>query len=225
MIYAEDIGREIIKNYPCCEFWTIPFSLLPKREGAFFARFSPWAKTALVIGHHVTTKQEWTWYAKDKGSERCTADDRARDICEQLKKAFEVFGLRSEIVPYPEESGLQFRFVAQAAGAGEIGINAFLLHPLWGPWIHLRILATQAQTGARPILAAKVCNACGACIEACPAGAIKIDSFQGLSCRQYRKAKGEYVPFGPQQEFKYCQICADVCPIGEKPQNKEKKPG
>jgi epoxyqueuosine reductase QueG len=122
------------------------------------------------------------------------------------------------------ESGLQFRFVAQTAGAGTIGTNAFLLHPEWGPWIHLRVLATEGPAGSkRGGDCAPVCNACGACVSACPAGAIQDALFDGLLCRRHRKTKGEYMPFGPQRKLRYCTICAQCCPIGEKPKAREEK--
>lgn len=53
---------------------------------------------------------------------------------------------------YPGESGLQFRFVAEAAGLGRVGTNAFLFHPAWGPWVHLRVMATTAELEVRPKL-------------------------------------------------------------------------
>ena len=126
--------------------------------------------------------------------------------------------------PYPGESGVQFRSVAQSAGAGRIGINVFLLHPFWGPWIHLSVLATDAPSRNRPVCHAPVCNSCGACITECPAGAIRQDSFDGLLCRRYRKEKGEYLPVGRERELRYCTICADICPIGRKPQSPRMSP-
>jgi epoxyqueuosine reductase QueG len=109
--------------------------------------------------------------------------------------------------------------VAQAAGAGEIGTSAFLLHPVWGPWIHLRILATAAPSRDRRegSVSKAVCTACGTCVSACPAGAIREESFDGLACRRYRQEKGEYVPVGPDRELHYCTLCADVCPVGRRP--------
>lgn len=217
MIYVEDIINKIIQKHPCCEVWTIPCSLLAEREKNFFNEFAPTYKTAIVLGHHIVTKDEWTWYVDENNQEHCDADDHAEKVCEQLKQALEMYGFQTKIVPYPGESGLRFRFVAKAAGAGEIGINAFLLHPKWGPWIHLRVLTTDASSMIKSVSCNQVCNACNTCISDCPAGAIQYNSFDGLLCRNYRKAKGEYVPFGSKRELQYCTICADVCPIGQKP--------
>jgi epoxyqueuosine reductase len=220
VILAENILQTLVERHRCCSFWTVAVSGLAVREKGFLNDFMPGAKTAVVVGHHVVTKEEWTWYATANGGEHCAADDHTRDVCIQLKQALVTHGFPTEVVPYPGESSLQFRFVAQAAGAGEIGKNAFLLHPQWGPWMHLRVLATQAPTKTKPTDVTSVCNACGACVSACPAGAIQDKTFDGLRCRRHRKAKGEYTPVGSMQEFRYCKICADICPIGRKPEER-----
>jgi len=218
MPHCEDIVQPIVDPLPCCDVWTVSIDALDDREAAFFQGFMPSARTAIVLGHHVVTEEEWQWYATEDGSERCAADDHTKAVCKDLERALKAHGFPVEIVPYPGESGLQFRFVAQAAGAGEIGTNAFLLHPAWGPWIHLRVLATEGPTRSRRgRKSVQVCDVCGACISACPAGAIQEDAFDGLLCRRYRAAQGEYIPVGPQRELRWCTVCADICPLGQRP--------
>jgi epoxyqueuosine reductase len=217
VVPAETVLDKVLQQYDCCSFWTVGIRDLALRERDFFHYFMPRAKTAVVVGHHVTTKEEWKWYVSANGREYCATDDHTRNLCLQLKEALIKQGFPTKVVPYPGESGLQFRFVAQSAGAGEIAQNAFLLHPQWGPWIHLRVLATEAPTKNKPRRVISVCNDCGACVSACPAGAIGDNTFDGLRCRQFRKAKGEYNPIGPKRELRYCEICADICPIGSKP--------
>jgi epoxyqueuosine reductase len=217
VVPAETVVDKILQQYDCCSFWTVGVGDLAARERDFFHHFMPCAKMAVVVGHHIATKEEWKWYVSANRGEHCAADDHTRNLCLQLKEALMKQGFPTEMVPYPGESGLQFRFVAQSAGAGEIAKNAFLLHPQWGPWIHLRVLATQAPTKNKPRRVISVCNDCGACVSVCPAGAIKDNTFDGLRCRQFRKARGEYNPVGPKHELRYCEICADICPIGPKP--------
>jgi epoxyqueuosine reductase len=216
-VAAETVLGEVMQGHDCCSFWTVDIGDLAVRESDFFHDFMPGARTAVVVGHHVANRQEWQWHVSANGREHCAADDHTRNLCLQFKKALTEQGFPTKIVPYPGESGLQFRFVAQSAGAGEIAKNAFLLHQQWGPWIHLRVLATQAPTKNRPRRVISVCNDCGACISACPAGAIQDNTFDGLKCRQFRKVKGEYNPIGPKRELSYCEICADTCPIGPRP--------
>ena len=216
-MYAEDILHAVIDRYPCCRVWAVPVSSLEERERAYLDAFAPGWGTALVVGHHVTTVAEWTWYARGAEEEGCAADDHTQGVCDELIAACAEKGYQCRRVPYPGKSGLRFREVARAAGAGDVGINAFLLHPEWGPWIHLRVLVTDAPAGREPHCPGRVCIDCDACVSACPAGAIGWDAFDGLKCRGYREDQGEFAPDGPEGEYKYCTVCADVCPVGEKP--------
>jgi epoxyqueuosine reductase len=101
---------------------------------------------------------------------------------------------------------------------GRIGRNAFLLHPVWGPWVHLRVLATTAPFDEHAASAIEeVCCECNQCVDACPAGAITDGGFEGLQCRAHRQARGEYTPIGETQVYHWCMMCAQVCPIGERP--------
>jgi epoxyqueuosine reductase len=218
MLHTDAIVKTVTKPLACCEVWTVSVEDLDQREAEFFRGFMPKVQTAVVLGHHVTTEEEWQWHAAENGEEHCAADDHAKGVCEDMQEALKENGFATEVLPYPRESGLQFRFVAQAAGAGTIGTNAFLLHPEWGPWVHLRVLATEGPTGSkRGGACSQVCNACGVCVSACPAGAIQDMRFDGLLCRSHRRAKGEYIPVGPKRELRWCTICAQCCPIGDRP--------
>ncbi len=212
----------LLDAWPCCTFATVRIPDLPEWERSFFADFMPAACTAIVLGHHVTTEEEWTWYATEAGGEHCAADDHARGLCEMIKAELIQSGHETEIVKYPETSGLQFRHVAQVAGLGAIGMNAFLFHPMWGPWIHLRVVATTAKLDIHPkITGDQICNQCTLCITECPAGAISDGAFSGMQCRSYRKAQGEYEPYGPRGELRYCLQCVWVCPLGQRPQKRD----
>jgi epoxyqueuosine reductase len=214
----QEIVNSIGLQCRCCDIRAVSVNGLPKREQDFFRTYMPSAKTAIVLGHHITKKEEWIWYAIDSDREYCIGDNHCLEVCTRIVTELKEIGLASKIIPYPEKSGLQFRFVAQAAGLGRIGVNAFLLHPDWGPWIHLRVIATDAIIDSENNEIDEICNHCGACISACPARAIEEKSFNGLQCRAFRKAKGEYVPIGEEHRLDYCEICADVCPIGDKPE-------
>lgn len=215
--YALDRARSA---WPCCHFGAVSIQSLAERERQFFASFMPQAATAIVVCHHVVTTEEWTWYQPTDGPERCDADDHVFEVCVDLRERLNGYGFQSGIVGYPGESGLQFRFVAQAAGLGRIGRSAFLLHPVWGPWVHLRVLGTTAplEKGAFPEFdGVGVCCECNRCVDACPAGVITGDGFEGLQCRAYRKERGEYVPVGEEQVYHWYMVCAQVCPIGDQP--------
>lgn len=216
--YLEYVLDQASSAWPCCHFGAVSVQNLTEREKWFFSAFMPGATTAIVVCHHVVTTEEWTWHQPTDGVERCDADDHALEVCVDLQKRLDGYGFQNRTVDYPGESGLQFRFVAQAAGLGRIGRNAFLLHPIWGPWVHLRVLGTTAslEECASPAIE-EVCCECNQCVDACPAGAITKDGFEGLRCRAYRREQGEYVPAGEKQVYHWCITCAQVCPIGDRP--------
>jgi len=219
MVTAEEVVGEVIRKHPPCSAWTVPITFLRQPEREFFQGMSPQPLSAIVVGRRIMAMAEWTWYEREDGSHHCEADDHAAAVCEEIRSALAAKGYRAGILPYPGECGLLFREVARAAGAGEIGTSAFLLHPEWGPWIQLRVMETDAPSGCVSAQAPRrgICDRCGDCILSCPAGAVGDGSFDGKRCREYRTGRGEYIPFGPKREFRYCTICADVCPTGKRP--------
>ncbi len=204
----------------CCNLAAVPVQALAERERWFFASFMPDAVTAVVLAHHVVTEEEWTWYSTGGCEEHCAADDHLRSLCEAIRDQLVQKGYRAVLVTYPG-SGLQFRLVAEAAGLGKIGTNTFLFHPVWGPWVHLRVIGTTAAVDLRPEMSGEqFCDECDLCIYECPASAISENEFQGLQCRSYRKAKGEYEPRGPEGLLPWCLRCVWICPKGEQPRSR-----
>ncbi len=201
-------------NIPgCCDMRVIPPEYLYTKERLFIQKFMPEANTVIVLGHHIITAEEWIWREED--GYRCDADDHMTKVINDL------IGLlpdqKSRLVPYPYESGLQFRFVAQAAGLGQIGKNSYLLHPDWGPWIHLRVFASTASIADNSGEVYKnICEKCEKCVKVCPAGAFD-SGFDGIKCRKYRKSLGDYKPVGKDRIHRGCKLCALVCKTGKKP--------
>ena len=77
-------------------------------------------------------------------------------------------------------------------------------------------MGTTAELDLRPELSGdQFCDVCGVCISECPAHAISQNTFLGLRCRSYRKARGEYEPHGPEGLLPYCEQCVRVCPKGK----------
>jgi hypothetical protein len=73
-------------HMPCCVIGCSSVDNLYEREKTYFNNFMPTARTAIVFGHHITKKTEWTWCATDDGSQRCDADDHTADLCSLLKE-------------------------------------------------------------------------------------------------------------------------------------------
>jgi ferredoxin len=79
-------------------------------------------------------------------------------------------------------------------------------------------MGTTAEIDLHPKLSGdQFCDECGLCVSECPAQAISEGSFQGLQCRSYRKARGEYNPQDPDGLLPYCKRCILICPKGDLP--------
>ena len=99
---------------------------------------------------------------------------------------------------YPKGEGVKFkacvdsvpiaeRAIAQRAGLGFIGKNHMLIHPKLGSQILLGELITTLQLTPDAPTPQVSCGDCGACIAACPTGALATDgSFDSRKCISYQ---------------------------------------
>jgi len=67
---------------------------------------------------------------------------------------------------------VEFDFAAHAAGIGEIGRGKWLLTPEFGPRQILTLILTDGEIEPDEPFAGRICDDCGACVEACPANAL-----------------------------------------------------
>ncbi len=73
------------------------------------------------------------------------------------------------------DGGVSLRVVACAAGLGELGLSKLLITPQFGPRQRVFALLTDAELTPDPLQAEPICDDCGACVRACPAGAISLE--------------------------------------------------
>jgi epoxyqueuosine reductase len=220
MLNTIDLFTILRIKYKECDFSFMPINQLGIKEKIYFSDFMPNAKTVIIIYYHVENLKDWIWNCPNGNleNERCNIDDATKDICNYIKQILEQWEYNTEIVPYPGQSGLQFRNVSIAAGFGEIGKNAFYLHPKWGAKVHLRVLLSEIESDFLCSIkyeSKRVCLNCGECIKNCPANAFE-NGFNGLKCREYRKNHGEYIPYGKNGTLRYCRKCITVCKAGYK---------
>lgn len=115
----------------------------------------------------------------------------------------------------------QHKTAATRAGLGWIGKSALLVTPRYGPRVRLATVFTDMPMDVgTPIIAGR-CGDCTACLEACPAGAIKGREWEiGLAreelvdvhvCRA--KAK-QLLLERVGVEDAVCGVCVSMCPIG-----------
>ena len=201
----------------CCQLAAVSVAAFAPPEQAILAQFLPAAKTVLVLAHHVTASLEWAWFpfAAERLENTCAADLHAKAVLGKVAAHLEARGFAAAVLPYPGRCGANFKYIAARTSLGALGANYLFLHREWGPWAHLRVLLTDAacpQTAA-PL---ETCDRCGACVAACPAGAIKPESFAGSLCGEYLQARRQ--EHGIDGAFLWkCEECARACPRGAQP--------
>ena len=137
-----------------------------------------------------------------------------------LALALEAAGFRAVCVPasqyvqmQPHPRGhISHRVLAFHAGLGFIGRSRLLIHRRHGPRVRLVSVLTDAPLTPAAGTVPFDCGDCTACVEACPAGAVRLSSedYDLDACfaklREFRK-----IPFVGQH---ICGVCIKVCPKG-----------
>ncbi|MGI5817604.1 MAG: 4Fe-4S binding protein [Armatimonadota bacterium] len=95
---------------------------------------------------------------------------------------------------------VEFDFAAHAAGLGEIGRSKMLLTPQFGPRQMLTLILTDAELEPDAPFAGSVCDDCGACADACPAGALDAS---GRRCAPLCEGEACWYPLHVES----CRVC------------------
>ncbi len=217
------INLETIKNLipDCCDIDTFDISLCSNEEQQSIKDFLPDTKTVVVFGHHIESSIEWMWFPSktERRNNNCAADLHLKTIVEKVAKFLSDGNIQNVIIPYPGSSGIQFKKLAAKTVLGELGDSYLFLHNEWGPWIHLRVLLTEADVLKDDLQSKKepVCIHCQKCLDACPGKAIGMDYFDGLLCDETQdKIKIELQI--PEGYIWKCEQCLRACPIGKIPE-------
>lgn len=204
----------------CCNIAAAPVESYSKEGKAKIAEFMTSARTAVVLGHHIKASLEWLWFPfeSERGGSTCAADLHSKAIIENMERTFQSSGHRTLILPYPDACGIAFKQIAAGTKMGMIGDSHLFLHRNWGPWIHLRVLLTDAIVNAPKASGDRdgICKHCGKCIKACPGKALKNDLHDLKACSQYQLAERERLRLRAHYKHK-CEVCARICPAGEPP--------
>ncbi len=109
---------------------------------------------------------------------------------------------------------------AVKAGLGTIGRSALFLSDRLGPRVRLATVLTDLDlsAGFRPVSVLNPCENCRACVNACPAMAIRGESFADAgnqildrnACSMHMKKAYQKIGRGA-----VCGICVSVCPAGK----------
>ena len=128
-------------------------------------------------------------------------------------------------IVYPEL--LSQKRMAQLAGLGNFGKNSLVINPMYGPWIRLHSILTDAKLVPDEPLSEDLCGDCEKCIEACPVGALTPYKVDPNKCIEgiYDTRKdfttltsrfSEYTPRLTENSRLMCTNCQKACPYGRK---------
>jgi ferredoxin len=217
MMNADELREEMLA--PCCNLSVAPVEVYPLEGMSLIRSFFPDARTVLVTGHHITASLEWAWYPfpAERGGNTCAADLHAKSTIEAIERRLSLGSYKSIILPYPDVCGISFKRLAAKTGMGELGESFLFLHHSWGPWVHLRVLLTDALVADGKSEHKQVCTHCRKCIEVCPGEALSIGYHDQQECgRSQQRLRGSLMI---KAEYRYkCEACARACPVGQAPQ-------
>ncbi|MEI6424824.1 MAG: shikimate kinase, partial [Lentisphaerota bacterium] len=126
----------------------------------------PSTKTVIVIAHNVQDSLEWTWlkFKAARTGETSPADIHCLSIAESVLHRLESNGNQSTILPYPGICGPMFKTIAVPTGLGMLGDNFLFMNHDWGPWMHLRVIITDAVVEFTTHQIDNPCTHCGKCV-------------------------------------------------------------
>ncbi len=214
------LSEKYLKNLipSCCKIGFASINDYNEIEISSLTSFLPGTKTIIVLFHHIQNSLEWLWYPfeNERGEKTCGADQHSQIVLNKLKNYLQKEGYNISVLPYPDICGVMFKTIATKTCLGELGENFLFMNNEWGPWIHLRVLLTNAEFSFERIELIKACNHCGNCRKVCPADAIKSNSFDGIKCRESMHKRSEEL--GKKPFVFECEICLRSCPIGTIPE-------
>ncbi len=123
-------------------------------------------------------------------------------------------------IPFVDASPIQEVKAAWLAGLGDVGQNGLLLSPVYGNCCFIGEIVTDLPLPPSQERLS-LCNQCGACLRACPTGALGKEGLAKEKCRSHiTQKKGDLSPWEAQQVqqggFVWgCDRCADACPINQ----------
>jgi len=178
------------------------------------------AKSVVVIGYHVW--DDMLELAIRKGERWAypgyfPLEVLARAVINQLEKN----GFKA-VSAY----GLSYKRLAQLAGFGNYGKNALIVNPVFGPWIRLATVVTNAEMVTDKPFEHDLCGDCEECIEACPMGALTPYRVSDEKCLvgihlidkeriEHDEKLARFEPSLTRNSHLMCTECQKVCKYGK----------
>lgn len=193
------------------------------REG--LATLLPGLRSLLVVGYPYGAARDPGAPRPPKGRPygRLSLYAQGRDYHRVLESALKPLlarlrGLGAQVKWAVDYGPFCERTLGQLAGLGFLGRNGCLIHPTYGSYFHLAVVATDLALTPDEPLAHPGCGDCRRCIKACPSGALGSDGQVDCRlCLSYHtiENKGELPPAVAARLGRRligCDQCQRVCP-------------
>lgn len=172
---------------------------LSDADRASVLEFLPAARSVIVFGKEVPVPV-YRMPPREKTREMLRIAGRLDDTAQRLAALLDAEHIPARPVPlyFPVrivdgrvQGVVRLKQIVAAGGLGEIGENTLLLNRRFGPRLLLAGVVTGAPAPASGMAAAPpLCTGCGACIRACPTGALGPDGVDAFRCRNV----GAWIP-------------------------------
>ncbi|PKL62202.1 MAG: hypothetical protein CVV31_06975 [Methanomicrobiales archaeon HGW-Methanomicrobiales-2] len=179
-------------------FSRVGIEALPDADRASVLQFFPAARSVIVFGKEVPVPV-YRMLPGEKTQQMLRIAESLDNAAARLAGCLDAEHIPSlpiplylpvRIVDGKVQGVVRLKHIAAAGGLGEIGKNTVLLNRRFGP----RLLLSGVVTGAPAQGAGKragtsgapLCTGCGACVRACPEGAIGPDGVDAFRCRTVR---------------------------------------
>jgi epoxyqueuosine reductase len=202
----------------CCDVSGVPVEVYGEEGMLLIDELMADVRTVLVLAHHVRASLEWAWFpfAAERSGVSCAADAHAKAQIEYVEQILRGFGFKTFVIPYPGPSDISFKRLAAETSLGGMGRSFLFLHHEWGPWVHLRVLLTNARFGDKVRHSRIPCTGCKSCIESCPAQALSADAHDEEACTRYQQSLNARPATETGRRVK-CEACARACPVAAPP--------
>jgi epoxyqueuosine reductase QueG len=122
-------------------------------------------------------------------------------------------------------SSISHKRLAQLAGFGNYGKNALIINPVFGPWIRIAAVLTDAELIADKPFERDLCRDCESCLKACPVGALTPYNVDDQKCMlgvhltedrpEYHDLWKKYEPSLSKNSHLMCTQCQEACRYGK----------
>jgi epoxyqueuosine reductase QueG len=179
----------------------------------------PETKSVVVIGYHVW--DDMLELAIKKGEEWIYPGYLPLDVLTlRVSHYLQKKGYRTAYA-----RSISHKRLAQLAGFGNYGKNALIVNPVFGPWIRIAAVLTNAELIADNPFEQDLCQDCENCIKACPVGALTPYKVDDQRCMlgvhlaeedpKYHDFWKKYEPSLTKKSHIMCTECQKACRYGK----------